>query len=54
MKKNMDADIFVPYVLNPRVDDEVLQKYRKADPEQLSEEEKNMLQKGTGKDLEVD
>ena len=39
----MDADIFVPYVLNPRVDDEVLQKYRKAILEQLSEEEKNML-----------
>ena len=30
-EKNMDADIFVPYVLNPRVDDEVLQKYRKSD-----------------------
>ncbi len=50
----MHADIFVPYVLNPRVDDEVLQKYRKAILEQLSEEEKNMLAKGAGKDLEMD
>ena len=50
----MDADIFVPYVLNPRVDDEVLQKYRKAILEQLSEEEKNMLQKAaTGKGVEL-
>ena len=48
-EKNMDADIFVPYVLNPRVDDEVLQKYRKAILEQLSEEEKNMLQKEPAK-----
>ena len=40
---------FVPYVLNPRVDDEVLQKYRKAILEQLSEEEKNMLQKEPAK-----
>ena len=48
-EKNMDADIFVPYVLNPRVDDEVLQKYRKAILEQLSEEEKNMLQKDPAK-----
>ena len=45
----MDADIFVPYILNPRVDDEVLQKYRKAILEQLSEEEKNMLQKDPAK-----
>ena len=48
-EKNMDADIFVPYVLNPRVDDEVLQKYRKTILEQLSEEEKNMLQKEPAK-----
>ena len=48
-EKSMDADIFVPYVLNPRVDDEVLQKYRKAILEQLSEEEKNMLQKEPAK-----
>ena len=54
MKKNMDADIFVPYVLNPRVDDEVLQKYRKTILEQLSEEEKKYAAKGTGEDLEVD
>jgi len=48
-EKNMDADIFVLYVLNPRVDDEVLQKYRKTILEQLSEEEKNMLQKEPAK-----
>ncbi len=28
-EKSMDADTFVPYVLNPRVDDEVFQKYRR-------------------------
>lgn len=39
----MDPDIFVPYVLNPRIDDEVLQKYRKTILEQLTAEEKNTL-----------
>ena len=48
MKKH-GCRYFVPYVLNPRVDDEVLQKYRKAILEQLSEEEKNMLQKEPAK-----
>lgn len=47
--KTMDGDIFVPYVLDPRVDDEVLQKYRGAILEQLSEEEKNTLKKDPAK-----
>ena len=47
--ETMDMDIFVPYVLNPRVDDEVLQKYRKAILEQLSEEEKSTLKNAPSK-----
>ena len=48
-EKNMDPDIFVSYILNPRVDDEVLQKYRKLILEQLSEEEKDTLKRDPAK-----
>lgn len=36
----MEHSVFVKYVLNPRVDDEVLMKYRAAVEAEFSEEEK--------------
>ena len=37
----MEHSVFVKYVLNPRVDDEVLMKYRAAVEAEFSEEEKS-------------
>ena len=39
-EENMEHSVFVKYVLNPRVDDEVLMKYRAAVEAEFSEEEK--------------
>ena len=49
----MKEDTFVSYVLNPRVDDEVLQKYRKEIKERFSKEEKKELRENPVKIWEL-
>ena len=44
-EENMEHNLFVSCVLNPRVDDEVLMKYREAVENAFTEEEKDLFAK---------
>lgn len=48
-EKQFSGEIFVPYILNPRVDDEVLQEYRMAIDQTFSEAEKENLRRNPRK-----